>query len=251
MKPFLNILILPLFLISCTGNQDIRFNSGNQGLSLSLNAPSFKSPVELIPKADSGLFFFDTREGRTWISTRPQKQAKTDSGMHFTWNKNSRAITLDIAKGDDYHLVFRAEPADGILGWGINVRLTPDEFITGLFERTVDGKQNNSWTAGIREAMNLRGQSMDMIIKPTLSLYCPFYLSSNNYGMFVDGTWPGHYDIGKEQKDLLQVRFDGPFLSLTFSHRGKHRGDRQETQPQRRSHLPSAQMGFSALAVAG
>jgi len=60
----------------------------------------------------------------------------------------------------------------------------------------------------------MNGQKVDMIIKPTLSLYCPFYISSNGYGLFVEGTWPGNYDIGKTNPELISINFEGPDLSL-------------------------------------
>ena len=44
--------------------------------------------------------------------------------------------------------------------------------------------QAKSWATGIQEAMNLRGQKVDMIIKPTTSIYAPYYLSSRGYAQF-------------------------------------------------------------------
>ena len=90
----------------------------------------------------------------------------------------------------------------------------PDEFFTGLFERTVDGGQRESRRPGISEALNLRGQAVDMLIKPTLSLYCPFYLSSRNYSVLVEGTWPGRYDFCRTLPDAVAIEFEGPSLSV-------------------------------------
>ena len=118
-------------------------------------------------------------------------------------------MTITIDKKDEaYRYRFHAEPSSGITGWGMNLSSTPDEYFTGLFERVVDGPQADSWKEGITEAMNLRGQSVDMIIKPTLSLYTPFYLSSNGYGLFVNGTWPGYYDFCKTNAGLVQIHFE-------------------------------------------
>jgi alpha-glucosidase (family GH31 glycosyl hydrolase) len=60
--------------------------------------------------------------------------------------------------------------------------------------------------------MDLRGQRIDMLVKPTLSLYLPFYLSSAGYGLLVEGTWPGHYDFGASDPALVRVEFEGPAL---------------------------------------
>ena len=52
-----------------------------------------------------------------------------------------------------------------------------------------------SWAPGIKEAMDLRGQKVEMIIKPTTSVYAPFYLSSRGYAVLVKGNWPGYFDF--------------------------------------------------------
>ena len=216
MKNYLLLLCFPFVLMSCFKRNDIRLNFGKEGLSLSLYDGGFKKPVVFTEKADSGLFYFVTAEGRNWITDEPDEQRSEEDGMTLKWKMENRDITLSVVRDEDFHLLFTAAPADDILGWGISLKMSEDEFITGLYERTVEGNQKNSWKKGISEAMNLRGQTVDMLIKPTLSLYCPFYVSSDNYGLFVKGTWPGHYDIGKETGDLLQVSFEGPSLDLTI-----------------------------------
>ncbi len=215
MKKFFFALIISLTLFSCAGNKDIRIRSGKQGLSLTLNDASFKTPVRLIQKPDSGLFYFETPEGRNWIKAEPSSRNEVRDSTVFTWDVEGRKVNLRIAKNEDFSLTFEAIPGDDILKWGVNLQMTPDEFITGLYERTVEGNQRNSWKPGIQEAMNLRGQTVDMLIKPTLSLYCPFYLSSNNYGLFVKGTWPGHFDIGNDIDYIMQISFEGPSFEFT------------------------------------
>jgi hypothetical protein len=52
-------------------------------------------------------------------------------------------------------------------------------------ERLVDGRQQETWNPGQTEALGLRGQTIDLLVKPTLSVYAPFYISSRVYGLFV------------------------------------------------------------------
>ena len=33
-----------------------------------------------------------------------------------------------------------------------------------------------------------------MYVKPTLSMYGPFYLASGGYGLYAETTWPGSFD---------------------------------------------------------
>src|SRR5882672_2104811 len=81
-------------------------------------------------------------------------------------------------------------------------------------ERVVDGPQQASWAPGISAAMNLRGQKIDMLVKPTTSIYSPFYLSSRGYAVFVKGTWPGVFDFAAAQKDRTRIEFEGTAMDF-------------------------------------
>ena len=98
--------------------------------------------------------------------------------------------------------------------WRVNVRASLDEYFTGIFERVVDGPQANSWADSIEAALNLRGQKVEVKLKPTVSAYAPFYISSANYGFFTQGTWPGVIDFCKENPQIVKISFEGP--DLTF-----------------------------------
>jgi alpha-glucosidase (family GH31 glycosyl hydrolase) len=126
-----------------------------------------------------------------------------------------RVVRLSIS-ADGRHRAIRltAEPAGDIRRWGLAIDAAPDEYFTGLMERVVDGPQSASWAPGITAGMNLRGQRVDMIVKPTTSLYAPFYLSSRGYGVFVRGTWPGRFDFCVNAPDRVGVDFEGPSLEM-------------------------------------
>ncbi len=105
-------------------------------------------------------------------------------------------------------------PNTDIVRWGFAVESEADEYFTGLMERVVDGAQALSWAPGITAAMNLRGQKIDMLVKPTTSIYSPFYLSSKGYAVFVKGTWPGVFDFAAAQPDRTRIEFEGSALDF-------------------------------------
>lgn len=107
-----------------------------------------------------------------------------------------------------------AKPDTDIVKWGLSIDARPDEYYTGLMERVVDGPQAASWAPGRSEAMNLRGQKVDMLVKPTTSIYAPFYLSSRGYAVFVQGTWPGHFDFAAGDPRAVKIEFEGPSLKI-------------------------------------
>lgn len=113
-----------------------------------------------------------------------------------------------------FNIGFASRPNSDILRWGFAVETGPDELLTGLMERVVDGAQQLSWAPEITAALNLRGQKVDMLVKPTTSIYSPFYLSSRGYAVFVKGTWPGVFDFASAQRDRTRVEFEGPALDV-------------------------------------
>ena len=140
---------------------------------------------------NSGSFFFETSKGKTWLTGQPDKISRAADQFEASWQSEGHTVTLKINRTPQrYDFSFEAQPDSDILKWGINIAAADTEYFTGLLERTVDGNQKESWKEGIQTGMDLHGQEVDMIIKPTLSLYSPFYLSSAGYGLFIKGTWP-------------------------------------------------------------
>jgi len=128
---------------------------------------------------------------------------------------DGRVVTVKILpQRDNFLIEFHAVPAIGIIKWGFAVDARADEYFTGLMERVVDGPQAASWAPGIQAAMDLRGQKVDMLVKPTTSIYAPFYLSSRGYGIFVKGTWPGRFDFAVDDPARVKIEFEGPSLEL-------------------------------------
>lgn len=89
-----------------------------------------------------------------------------------------------------------------------------DEYFTGIMERLVDGPQQLSWAPGRTETLNLRGQKVDMILKPTISIYAPYYISSRGYAVFVKGYWPGHFDFCADDAERVKIEFEGPTFEM-------------------------------------
>lgn len=163
--------------------------------------------------------FFETARGR---SVLPAKLSLTSNG-NGTERKSEvvmadgRRVTVSLKRDNGNFLVqFSASPNADITKWGLTVDAGANEYFTGLMERVVDGKQETSWAPGIKEALDLRGQKVDMILKPTTSVYAPFYLSSRGYGVLAKTDWPGFYDFCASDPKHVKIEFEGPALSLKF-----------------------------------
>jgi alpha-glucosidase (family GH31 glycosyl hydrolase) len=212
------IFTLLVICASCIKNPFAKFS-----LSPEKGHPkiSLENEDEILPvcftgsEADSlGSIYFFTDKGITWLNGDPDSLVNEPLMFEAYWKIDNRQISVKIEKSiDEMKFLFEANPSNDINGWGFGIAASENEYFTGLFERTVDGDQTESWKEGISEGMNLRGQKVEMIVKPTLSLYCPFYISSNGYGLFIDGTWPGKYDFCKSDPKRVIIEFEGNKLS--------------------------------------
>jgi len=92
----------------------------------------------------------------------------------------------------------------------LRIELEEREGIYGLTERNTDSVYLSEICPQELGELNLRGQRVHMWTSPTSALYSPFYLSSRGYGMFVEGSLPGVYDIGVTMKDAILVEWESP-----------------------------------------
>src|SRR5215470_11779123 len=141
-------------------------------LVLTLQSRALASPLKL-----DG-FYLETAQGRIEL---PSQLAQGEATL-----PDGRVVALRVGReGKNFTVRLTAKPDSGIVRWGLSVDALNDEHYAGLMERVVDGPQQASWAPGIQLALDLRGQKVDMIVKPTTSVYGPFYLSSRGCAVFV------------------------------------------------------------------
>ena len=206
-------LLVSVVLAGCTSLKPT-LESDNDRLALILPSKELPEPGSL--KLDD--LFFETAGGKTILPSQLDVKIKRMSKTPFqgtTELEDGRKVTVSIKpEGDNFIIKFNANPNEDVIKWGFAIDAKPDEYFTGLMERVVDGPQQNSWAPGITEAMNLHGQKVEMILKPTLSVYAPFYLSSRGYGVFAKTDWPGMYDFCASDPKRVQIAFEGPSLEV-------------------------------------
>ncbi|MFA5292844.1 MAG: TIM-barrel domain-containing protein [Phycisphaerae bacterium] len=185
--------------------------------SFIVSSPYLKQP--LLIGNEKFPICLETKQGKFYLKDMPVTMFSSADGFTADWSfEGGKKITVNFAKEyDSYRIDLKAAGFKDIVQWGFSIDAAGDEYFTGLMERVVDGAQKLSWEPGIKEAMNLRGQYITMIVKPTVSLYCPFYISSRNYSLFVEGTWPGTYDFCKSEPGLVLISFEGPNISMILN----------------------------------
>ncbi len=163
-------------------------------------------------------FFYETTAGRTMLPAVPLEATPVGLSQQVQTNlPDGRVATVSVEPdGNGFSIRMSARPDQDILKWGLAVAAAPDEHFTGLMERVVDGPQQASWATNLTAALDLRGRTVDMILKPTMSVYAPFYLSSRGYAAFVKSYWPGRFDFCASVSNRVQIEFEGPAFEAKF-----------------------------------
>ena len=203
------VFLLGAALVAFAGNRvlaDEGVRSGSLALA-SENLAQGKKNVVI-----DGMFY-ETKQGRVLL---PLTELATNRRLEHQFKMpDGRTVKLSVKRDDDDYLVnLRASEDADITKWGFAIRADNSEYFTGLMERVVDGRQQASWAPGIKEGMDLRGQKVDMILKPTTSVYAPFYLSSIGYAVFVQGDWPGYFDFCSDDPQRVKVEFEGASFAV-------------------------------------
>jgi alpha-glucosidase (family GH31 glycosyl hydrolase) len=57
-------------------------------------------------------------------------------------------------------------------------------------------------------SLDRRGETVEMLVRPTIALYAPFYQSSRGYGLAVAGTTIGLFDVARSDPRSVAFRFE-------------------------------------------
>lgn len=216
--------VLPVILaalISCNppGKVKIEVDELSNFPVLEISNPH-GTDICIVPvSGDTGSIGLERGGEMIWLSGEPAPSVVEEGTVKFTWEiPGEEKVELRVTGNDDEIDLRLSIPGEDeplqLTKWFLNIGAAEDEYFTGAMERVVDGPQGNSWREGIETAMDLRGEQVEMKVKPTVSAYAPFYVSSNNYGLFVQGTWPGLFDFCGEHPDLVRIAFEGPEMNF-------------------------------------
>lgn len=210
----------PFFTLhSCNSPQSISIlNSGNDSYATIQIANPYGNDIQIAAGDASGAIGFQLEGEVHWLKGTPDVASQSETGTSYRWKAGDQTVILSIRDMEkEKELTFRLEDSgQQPSAWYLNTVATPEEYFTGIFERVVDGGQNKSWAEDLTTGLNLRGEKVDVKLKPTVSAYAPFYISSENYAVFVHGTWPGVIDFCREKPNLVQISFEGPELAFSL-----------------------------------
>ncbi len=159
--------------------------------------------------------FYETEKGQQVLPQVPDMPQEVGQEVEKTIAmSDGQRVTVkaSIPTRNDLMVEITADKLEGVKYFGAVLHADKDEHFCGLLERVVDGGQGESWRPKMKEALDLRGQKVEMFVKPTVALYAPFYLSSGGYAMLAEGSWPGHYDMAASKNNEIVFKHEGPQL---------------------------------------
>ena len=165
----------------------------------------------------SGLYLFnDKTKVRTNLSGSPQESEEngTHRLVYVLEDGRQAQIGVETAGPGAARIQFKVEGKTEDERYGATFHVGENEGFYGVMERVVQGSQELSWKEDQTQGLNLRGLDVEFIIKPTLSIYSPFFVSSAGYGVYAETTWPGLYRFGTEADDTVSMEFEGETLTL-------------------------------------
>ncbi|MDZ7373377.1 MAG: alpha-glucosidase [candidate division KSB1 bacterium] len=164
--------------------------------------------------AASSLFYL-TDKGPQFLvkAVRFEAGRRRLSATYITSDGRRATVQVTPQKHGGCRVSVRVEPAEGILGVGETLACGSEEHFHGLTERVLGNDDRVPRDPSVPVSLDRRGHHVEMITRGTISIYSPFYLSSAGYGLFVEGTWTGEFDMAAQRPDRVWFRFDGPSLS--------------------------------------
>ncbi|MDP8255084.1 MAG: glycoside hydrolase family 31 protein, partial [Candidatus Alcyoniella australis] len=130
------------------------------------------------------------------------------AALYYRTSEGSNmALQIEFTTERTVHVSAQLDDLSGWLTAGHAMALEPDEAIYGLSERICWDPVNSEDLPQEIGGLNRRGQNWPMVILPTLGIYAPFYHSSAGYGLYVNTTFPGEFDVGRRDPEGVWFEF--------------------------------------------
>jgi alpha-glucosidase (family GH31 glycosyl hydrolase) len=138
---------------------------------------------------------------------------EVDKGLilHYTTSeRNNAKIRVSFTNQKTIKVDFSLEKKIGVNSARLDFKLFEKEAIYGLTERIYPIKRISEVYPKEIGSLDRRGNFYPMVVIGTVGVYTPFYHSSNGYGLYVNTSCYGYFDVGSIIKDRLRFSFNTP-----------------------------------------
>jgi alpha-glucosidase (family GH31 glycosyl hydrolase) len=218
------VFLSVLFLLSgmALGSPDVpRLSASVATEPLSISFTWNGTPVTALWAEGRSALYLTEGKSRVDLVGAPKERREGEATELIYATSDGRTATVTIAPAEEgaCQVRFVIEGKGEFEKLGAAFRVGAEEGFYGLMERVVQGGQGFSWKPGMTEGFDLRGQTVDLYVLPTVAVYSPFYVSSAGYGVYVESDWPGTYRFGvtangRTAPTEVTLEYEGPELVL-------------------------------------
>jgi len=205
------ILVLLLGLLACVGwaAPSLRAEEGVLGLALRWE----EQLLVRLGGAGRPAFYVQSWPGPVELREllAVEERGATRTLLFRTGDGRRAQVLWGPAEEETVRLVFRVEGKHRWERLGLRLSVTPEEGFYGLLECPVQGILHEFFPPKGGD-FNLRGQSVWLYTLPTHSLYAPFFVSSQGWGLWVASSWPGLFRFATRRPTEVTLEYEGPEL---------------------------------------
>jgi len=170
-----------------------------------------------VVEATTGLYF--VAGGRVPLDAVDASRAtSTELQLSVATTAGTASVTLSFPREGVVRVALTPPAEAHASAAGERLVSSADERIYGLMERTVSGIFPSEYIPQEVGSLDRRGTQVAMAVMNSIALYTPFFQTSRGYGVFVEGTTRGNYDLAMTDPTVLSFQFELPPGVKTFSY---------------------------------
>jgi alpha-glucosidase (family GH31 glycosyl hydrolase) len=126
------------------------------------------------------------------------------------------SVTHEGPGHEIYEIQVRADVKEAQVG--LSLTALDHEMFYGLTERAPELPEALEAWGGLGLELGVRGRRVQMRAGPDTGLCSPYYMSTGGYGLLVEGSGPGHFDVCAEAPGRVTLLFAGQELRVHLFH---------------------------------
>ena len=163
-----------------------------------------------VTEAQKGMFFSGSG-GRSYLEEVVNLTTRHDHAVLSVISPAGTALLeVSFPRGGVARLELTPPESARATSAGERLSSPPEEAIYGLIERTVWNPILSEFLPQEMGSLDRRGTRLPMLMLPSVALYTPFFQSSRGYGIFVEGSAIGLYDLAASDPEVIEFEFNLP-----------------------------------------
>ena len=212
---FLSVLFLSACVRETTDSSNYRLLVREQPLQIVVRVGDRDLVRQHAPDTALSSIYYLTAAGVQYLTEPVRLESdgvRLEAEYHTTDNRRA-LIRIRPQPHGGPRIEISFDPSEDILGVGEVLAARATEHFHGLSERVLGNHDDVPRDPTIPVALDRRGHVVEMNTRGTISLYAPFYLSSAGYGLHVEDTWLGTFDMAASDSTRVRFFFTGPSLA--------------------------------------